>query len=65
MQEGLQEGLQQGLQQGLQEGLQQGLQQELHKARVKMARHLLSRGLAMDIIVETTGLSEEEIRGSA
>lgn len=59
----LSEQLREAKERGLQDGLQQGLQQGLRTAREEMARNLSARGLAMDVIVETTGLSEEEIRG--
>lgn len=57
----LREATEQGLQQGLQEGRQQGLQQGLREAKVEMARNLLARGMPLNVVLETTGFSEEEL----
>ena len=62
MQQGMQQGIQQGMQQGIQQGMQQGIQQGERKKAVEMARTLVSKGIATDIISEASGLSEEEIR---
>ena len=55
--EGLQQGLEEGLAQGLQLGLEQGLQQglELTAKRLKEAK------VDIDIIIQVTGLTREEI----
>ena len=67
--EGLQQGIQQGLQQGIQQGLQQGIQQGIQqgeqlggqKKAVAIARSLKAKGIPIDIISESTGLTVEEI----
>nr|VFJ69607.1 MAG: conserved hypothetical protein (putative transposase or invertase) [Candidatus Kentron sp. DK] len=46
----------------LREGMQQGMQQGEHKKAVEMARTLVSKGIATDVISEASGLSEEEIQ---
>ncbi|PHM62840.1 putative transposase [Xenorhabdus ishibashii] len=62
--EGVQQGILQGVQQGLQQGVQQGLQQgreEAQRQRLEIARNLLKNGVSIELIMETTGLSREEL----
>lgn len=54
----LKEGIEAGKAQGLQEGKAQGLQQ----SKIEIAKKMLSKGMPLDLIVEMTGLSEEEIK---
>ena len=54
----LKEGIEAGKSQGLQEGKAQGLQQ----SKIEIAKKMLSKGMPLDLIVEMTGLSEEEIK---
>ena len=61
LQQGLQQGMQQGLQQGMQQGLQQGMQQGLQQKAVQAAGNLKRLGVSVDIIVQATGLSKEEV----
>jgi predicted transposase/invertase (TIGR01784 family) len=58
---GLQQGLEQGLQDGLQQGLEQGLQDGLQQGKIEIAKKLKQRKIDIDIIIETTGLTKEEI----
>lgn len=44
--------------QGLQEGKAQGMQQ----SKIEIAKKMLSKGMSLDLAVEMTGLSEEEIK---
>ncbi len=49
---------------GRQEGLQQGIEIErlrAHHRQLEMARNLLKNGVSLDLIIESTGLSREEI----
>jgi flagellar biosynthesis/type III secretory pathway protein FliH len=63
--EGLQEGLQKGLQEGLQEGLQKGLQEGLQKgemaSQLAIAQKLRNTGMAVDTIVEMTGVARDVV----
>ena len=54
----LKEGIEAGKAQGLQEGKAQGMQQ----SKIEIAKKMLSKGMPLDLIVEMTGLSEEEIK---
>jgi len=65
LQQGLQEGLQQGLQEGLQQGLQKGLQQGLRMKALAVAQELLALGLSVDMVVQATKLSREEVEALA
>lgn len=55
---GIQKGLQKGLQQGLQKGLEQGAKQE----KLEIAKKLIQNGLDNNFIIETTGLTLDEVR---
>ena len=65
LKEGLEKGLEQakkqGLEQGLEQGLKQGLEQGIELKAQEMARALKDRGISIEIIAETSGLSREEI----
>jgi predicted transposase/invertase (TIGR01784 family) len=43
-------------------GLKQGLEQGLEQGKREMARNFLKLGTKMDIIIQASGLSEEEVR---
>ena len=60
--QGLQEGKAQGLQEGKAQGLQEGKTQGLQQSKIEIAKKMLSKGMPLDLIVEMTGLSEEEIK---
>jgi predicted transposase/invertase (TIGR01784 family) len=62
LEEGLAEGLAEGKAQGLLEGKAQGLAEGEAQAKREIALNLLSRGVAIDIIVASTGLSTEEVQ---
>jgi predicted transposase/invertase (TIGR01784 family) len=53
------------LKRGIAKGIEQGREEKeaaLKKAKQEMAKILLSKGIDIEIISETTGLSKEEIR---
>ena len=54
----LKEGIEAGKAQGLQEGKAQGMQQ----SKIEIAKKMLSKGMLLDLVLEMTGLSEEEIK---
>lgn len=43
------------------DGIQQGLQQGLHQKAIQDACNLKRLGVSIDIIVQATGLSKEEV----
>ncbi len=53
--------LERGEEKGLQKGIQQGVQQGMHEKAADIAINLLKKGIDLDIIVDATGLSIEEI----
>lgn len=61
LQEGRQEGLQEGRQEGRQEGLQEGRQEGLQEGCKAVACRLKKFGIPVEVIMESTGLSEKEI----
>nr|VFK79492.1 MAG: conserved hypothetical protein (putative transposase or invertase) [Candidatus Kentron sp. SD] len=58
----VQQAIEKSLQQGIQQGIQQGKKEGENKGRKEVARALLNKGIAIDVISEASGLSEEEIR---
>ncbi len=56
-----QQGLQQGLQQGVKRGVKKGVQQGARQALLETARKLKARGVAIEEIIDITGLSRAEI----
>ena len=66
IQQGLEKGRKEGRKKGLEEGRKEGLEKGLEKGRkeekIRIARILKSQGVAADIISQSTGLTEEDIR---
>lgn len=62
LKEGIEAGKAQGLQEGKAQGLQEGKTQGLQQSKIEIAKKMLSKGMTLDLIVEMTGLSEEEIK---
>jgi predicted transposase/invertase (TIGR01784 family) len=60
--EGLKEGLKEGREEGIQEGIEQGLTKGQMEAKQVIARNMLALGLEFSLIVQATGLAEEEIK---
>ena len=60
LKQGMEKGIQQGLKQGMEKGIQQGKQQ-LSDKLIEIAKKLKQKNIAIEIITETTGLTEEEI----
>jgi len=65
MQVGIKQGIKQGMEKGKQEGIQLGIKQGMQKGEyrkaIEIVRRMYRKGLSMDIIEETTGLSRDEI----
>jgi predicted transposase/invertase (TIGR01784 family) len=59
---GVEQGLEQGLTQGLEQGLTQGLEQGEKKAKIEIAKTLLSIGDSLEKISQVTGLSVDELK---
>ena len=60
--EGLQKGLEEGLQKGFEEGLQKGIEEGRKKSLIEIARNMKKLGVSTEVITQSTGLSEEEIK---
>ena len=57
-----QEGLEEGLAEGLAKGLEEGLAKGRDERSLEIAKSLLDMGVAIDKIMNATGLDEEQIR---
>ncbi len=62
IEKGLAEGRKEGIQEGRQEGLEQGLEQGRKDTQIKVAKVLLKNNQDIELIIEATGLSKEEIK---
>lgn len=60
IEKGLKQGIQKGMQQGMQQGVQQGMQYA-EQQRKEIARNMIRRGLAIDVITDTTGLDAKTV----
>ena len=61
LKEGRKEGLKEGRKEGLKEGEKIGIEKGAKKKAIEMAQSLKAKGVAISIIAECSGLSEEEI----
>ena len=61
IEEGIEQGLEKGLEKGRIEGIAQGEATGRAAEKLEMAKALKDRGVAIEIIAETSGLSAEEI----
>ena len=61
MEQGIKEGMKQGIEQGLEQGLKEGIKQGKHSCSIEIAKKLLENNIPLDIIKNSTGLSDEEL----
>ncbi|EKH6498579.1 MULTISPECIES: RpnC/YadD family protein [Enterobacterales] len=59
--EGREEGREEGLKEGRKEGREEGRKEGIQDARITLARNFLRNGVSLEIIMESTGLSREEL----
>ena len=59
--EGLKKGLEEGKKEGREEGLKRGREEGIEKATLLMASKLKAMGVAIDVIIESSGLTREEV----
>jgi predicted transposase/invertase (TIGR01784 family) len=57
----LDKGIEQGIKQGIEKGKQLGLAEGEQKKALEVAKGLLKAGIAVEVIIKTTGLTKEEI----
>ena len=61
MADGMQKGIAQGMQQGMQKGIAQGMQQGMQNGIAQVAKEMKQNKMPMDVIMEVTHLTKEEI----
>ena len=61
MEKGLKEGMEKGMEKGLKEGMEKGIEKGEKLKASEIARTMKSMGLSVDVVVNATGLSPEEI----
>ena len=59
---GLERGMKKGMEKGMEKGLEKGIAQGLEKGKIETARNFKRLGVSTEIIMQATGLSEEEIQ---
>ena len=57
----LKEAREKGLEEGIEQGLERGLEQGRKEEKIETAKNLLKNGISLEIIMKSTGLSEEEL----
>ena len=62
LERGREEGRTEGLAKGRAEGLEKGRQKGIEQRNVEIARKMLEAGMAVDVVMEMTGLSEDTVR---
>ena len=60
---GLAEGLKEGREEGLKEGREEGRKEGANEKAMEMAQRSIKAGIEVDLIVELTGLTEQEVEG--
>ena len=63
--EAKEEGIQIGIQMGIQQGIEQGIEQGEISTKRLLARNMLAEGLAPALVVEISGLTEDEVTALA
>ena len=58
---GLEEGMEVGFDKGVEKGIKIGIEQGIEQESMRMAAKLKSLGIEMNIILESTGLTREQI----
>lgn len=58
---GIKVGWEKGHQQGLEEGIEKGIEKGKYEANLATARALLKNGISLELIMESTGLSREDL----
>jgi len=53
--------LKEAREEGLEKGIEQGIEQGEKKAKIETAKNLLENGVSLEIVMNSTGLTEEEI----
>ncbi|MDR1426043.1 MAG: hypothetical protein LBI70_03595, partial [Rickettsiales bacterium] len=59
--EGITVGMEKGREEGITVGMEKGIEKGIEKGKIETAIVMLKKGLPLDMIVECTSLSEEEI----
>lgn len=61
-QKGMEEGIKKGMEEGMKKGLEEGIKEGRKEEKKRMAKQLIDKSLPMELIIEITGLTAEEIR---
>ncbi|MFV0505225.1 MAG: hypothetical protein ACK5L5_00725, partial [Bacteroidales bacterium] len=61
LEEGMREGMREGMEKGMEKGIIKGREEGRKEGKIEMARKLLQSGVAIEIIMTSSGLSKDEI----
>ena len=59
--EGIKQGIKEGTKQGIKEGVKQGIKEGSKQTQNEIAKNLLQAKVSEEIIIETTGITKEEL----
>ena len=59
--QGIKEGTKQGIKEGIKEGVKQGIKEGSKQTQNEIAKNLLQAKVSEEIIIETTGITKEEL----
>ena len=62
LKQGLRKGIKQGIEQGVKQGIEQGMKQGIEQEKIKIAKKMQQENIDIQIIIDVTGLTEEEIK---
>lgn len=60
---GIQQGIKQGIQQGIERGVKKGREEGMREKQIEIAKILKENGASIELIVKSTGLSQEQVEG--
>ena len=62
LRKGIKQGIEQGMKQGIEQGIEQGVKQGIEQEKIKIAKKMQQENIDIQIIIDVTGLTEEEIK---
>lgn len=58
---GMEKGIEKGILQGMEKGIEKGMEKGMVKEKLETACRMLERGMSVPVIIDLTGLTEDEI----
>jgi len=61
LQEGMEKGMERGRKEGIEEGMKKGMEEGMKKAKMQIVTNLMLSGTDIELVMEVTGMTKEEI----